>query len=73
LDFFLAALLEDLTYRGYLLFTLTTGIGFWPAAVVTSLLMGGMHYFNPGGHGLGPFVIFYCLVTCLIVRRTGDL
>jgi membrane protease YdiL (CAAX protease family) len=74
LDFFLPALLEDFTYRGYLLFTLTAGIGFWPAAVVTSLLMGGMHYFNPGGHGLGPFVtFFYCLVTCLIVRRTGDL
>jgi len=50
---FLSALLEDFFYRGYLLFTLTTGIGFWPAALVTSLLMGGAHYFNPGGHGLG--------------------
>jgi membrane protease YdiL (CAAX protease family) len=74
LPFFLAAVLEDFLYRGYLLFTLTTGIGFWPAAVVSSLLMGGAHYFNPGGHGLGPFITFiFCLVTCLIVRRTGDL
>lgn len=71
---FLAALLEDFFYRGYLLFTLTTGIGFWPAAVVTSLLMGGMHYFNPGGHGLGPAAAtMYCLVTCLVLRRTGNL
>jgi membrane protease YdiL (CAAX protease family) len=71
---FMAALLEDFTYRGYLLFTLTTGIGFWPAAVVTSLLMGGMHYFNPGGHGLGPVAATeYCLVTALVLRRTGDL
>lgn len=71
---FLAALLEDFVYRGYLLFTLTTGIGFWPAAVVTSLLMGGMHYFNPGGHGFGPVAATeYCLVTCLVLRRTGDL
>jgi membrane protease YdiL (CAAX protease family) len=71
---FLAALVEDFFYRGYLLFTLTTGIGFWPAAVVTSLLMGGAHYFNPGGHGLGPVAAtLYCLVTCLVVRRTGDL
>src|SRR5271169_5622333 len=31
---FLAALLEDFFYRGYLLFTLSTGIGFWPAALV---------------------------------------
>jgi membrane protease YdiL (CAAX protease family) len=71
---FLGALLEDFFYRGYLLFTLTTGIGFWPAAVVTSLLMGGMHYFNPSGHGLGPIAAtMYCLVTVLVLRRTGDL
>jgi uncharacterized protein len=71
---FLGALLEDFTYRGYLLFTLTTGIGFWPAALVTSLLMGGMHYFNPSGHGLGPMsATMYCLVTVLVLRRTGDL
>jgi len=71
---FLAALLEDFTYRGYLLFTLSTGIGFWPAAIVTSLLMGGIHYFNPGGHGLGPVAAtMYCLVTVLVLRRTGDL
>jgi hypothetical protein len=71
---FLAALLEDFLYRNYLLFTLTTGMGFRPAAVATSLLMGGMHYFNPGGHGLGPVAAtMYCLVTCLVLRRTGDL
>jgi uncharacterized protein len=71
---FAAALLEDFLYRGYLLFTLTTGIGFWPAAAITSLLMGGIHYFNPGGHGLGPVVATeYCLVTALALRRTGDL
>jgi len=71
---FIAALLEDFLYRGYLLFTLTTGIGFWTSAVITSLLMGGIHYFNPGGHGLGPVAAtLYCLVTCLVIRRTGDL
>jgi uncharacterized protein len=71
---FLSALLEDFFYRGYLLFTLSTGIGFWPAAIVTSLWMGGMHYLNPGGHGLGPVAATeYCLVTCLVLRRTGDL
>ncbi len=71
---FLGALLEDFFYRGYLLFTLTTGIGFWPAAIVTSLFMGGMHYFNPSGHGLGPVsATMYCLVTVLVLCRTGDL
>jgi uncharacterized protein len=71
---FVGALLEDFFYRGYLLFTLTTGIGFWPAAIVTSSLMGGIHYFNPSGHGLGPVsATIYCLVTVLVLRRTGDL
>ena len=74
LAFFVGVLTEDFLYRGYLLFTLTTGIGFSPAAVVTSLLMGGAHYFNPGGHGLAPFAAFlYCMVTALVIRRTGDL
>lgn len=72
--FFLVALMEDFLYRGYLLFTLTTALGFWPAAVATSLVMGGMHFLNPGGHGLGPFITFlYCLVSALVIRRTGDL
>jgi membrane protease YdiL (CAAX protease family) len=71
---FLSALLEDFFYRGYLLFTLTTGIGFWPAAFATSLWMGGMHYLNPGGHGLGPVAAFlYCIATCVVIRKTGDL
>jgi len=74
LAFFLIVLTEDFLYRGYLLFTLALGIGFWPAAVLTSLLMAGAHFLNPGGHGLGPFVVLlYCLVTCLVIRRTGDL
>lgn len=74
LPLFLMALLEDFFYRGYLLFTLTSGIGFWPAAMVTSLIMGGAHYFNPGGHGVGPVAATaYCLVTCMVLRRTGDL
>ena len=66
---------EDFLYRGYLLFTLSISIGFWSAAIVTSLLMAAAHYFNPGGHEFRPlFAVFlYCLITCLIVRRTGDL
>lgn len=71
---FLAALVEDFFYRGYLLFTLADGLGFWPAAIVTSLLMGGAHYFNPGGHGVGPLAAFlYCIATSIVIRRTGDL
>jgi uncharacterized protein len=71
---FISVLLEDFFYRGYILFTLSTGIGFWPAAVITSLWMGGMHYLNPGGQGLAPVAAtLYCFATCLVLRRSGDL
>jgi uncharacterized protein len=72
--FFLTALLEEFFCLGYLLFTLAAGIGFWPAAVVISLLIGGGHYFNTGGHGLAPVsVTAFFLVASLTLRRTGDL
>lgn len=39
---------EELFYRGYGLKALAGSIGFWPAAVVTSLIFGGVHlYFKP--------------------------
>lgn len=39
---------EELLYRGYALKALTGSIGFWPAALLTSLLFGGVHlYYKP--------------------------
>jgi hypothetical protein len=69
-----AAVLEEFFYRGYLQFTLTTGIGFWPAALVTSALMGAAHALNPGWTVLGLFTVFgFGLIACSLLRRTGDL
>lgn len=36
---------EELFYRGYALRALAGGIGFWPAALLTSVLFGAVHYF----------------------------
>jgi membrane protease YdiL (CAAX protease family) len=51
-EWFLASLLiglfEEVLFRGYLLQALWRGLGFWPAAVVTSLIFGGLHGHNPG-------------------------
>jgi uncharacterized protein len=70
----LAAVVEEFFYRGYMQFTLTTGIGFWPAALATSALMGLAHYFNPGWTVLGLFTVGgFGLIACLLLRRTGDL
>lgn len=39
-----------------------------------SAIYARMHYLNPGGHSLGPIATTeYRLVTCLVLRRTGDL
>jgi len=70
----MAAVVEEFFYRGYLQYTLTDGIGFWPAAILTSALMGALHAFNPGWTVLGLLTVFgYGLIACLLLRRTGDL
>src|SRR5208282_2119575 len=44
--FLLAGLVEEFLFRGYIQYTLASGIGFWPAAFVTSALFGFGHFFN---------------------------
>lgn len=48
-----AALLEELTVRGYLLPTLAEAWGVKVSLVVTSLLFGALHMVNPGASALG--------------------
>ena len=70
----IAAIFEEFFYRGYLQFTLTGAIGFWPAALTTSALMGAAHAFNPGWTVLGLLTVFgFGLIACFLLRRTGDL
>jgi len=74
LAFVMVGLAEEFAFRGYMQFTITTGMGFWPAAVLMSLLFGLAHAGNPGESitGLASVVIFG-LTFCLILRRTGNL
>ena len=66
--------LEEFAFRGYALFTLTLGIGFWPSAITLSVLFGYAHHGNPGETWLGLFSAGAVgLLFCLILRRTGDL
>ena len=68
------ALKEDFMFRGYAQFTLSTGIGFWPAAVVWSGLFGVGHLGNSGENWAGALAVFaYGLFACLLLRRTGNL
>jgi uncharacterized protein len=72
--FLLSAIAEEFLYRGYAQFTLTTGIGFWPAAAVLSALFGFGHLSNKGENLIGALsVVSFGLLLCLFLRRTGTL
>ncbi len=74
LAFLLAGLAEEFLFRGYAQFTLTTGMGFWPAAFVLSGLFGLVHATNGGETVLGVLsVVSFGLLLCLFLRRTGNL
>jgi len=72
--FVLSAIAEEFLFRGYAQFTLATGIGFWPAALVLSALFGFGHLSNNGETILGGLsVVAFGLLLCLFLRRTGAL
>jgi membrane protease YdiL (CAAX protease family) len=72
--FLIVGLGEEFAFRGYLQFTLTAGMGFWPSAILLSLLFALAHTGNPGETMFGLFsVVCFGLLFCLIVRRTGNL
>jgi membrane protease YdiL (CAAX protease family) len=72
--FLLAGLVEEFLFRGYIQYTLTTGIGFWPAAFLMSGLFGLGHFFNSHENAVGSgTVVLFGLLLCLFLRRTGNL
>jgi membrane protease YdiL (CAAX protease family) len=72
--FILVGLAEEFAFRGYLQFTLTSGMGFWPSAILLSLLFEGAHAANPGETKTGLLsVLMFGLLFCFFLRRTGNL
>ena len=70
----LTGLAEELALRGYLLQTLTRGLGFWPALVITSLAFGALHISNSGEGGIGiAAAAMGGAIMALGVRGTGSL
>ena len=51
--FFLVGLYEEYFMRGYMMATLTRGIGFWWSALVFSILFGCIHIMNKGESPVG--------------------
>lgn len=70
----LAGMFDEFLCRGYVQYTLASGIGYWPAAIIVSGIFGLVHAFNPnetavGALGAGLFGILFCF----FLRRTGSL
>jgi membrane protease YdiL (CAAX protease family) len=71
----LIGLSEEILFRGYFLYTLADGIGFWAAAILESIGFGALHYYTK------PFerwedwvaVTLITIFITLALRRTGSL
>jgi membrane protease YdiL (CAAX protease family) len=74
LVFILVALREEFRARGYALYTLSAGIGFWPAAILTAAYFGYSHHSHSGEDWIGLVNAgLFGLFACLLLRRTGNL
>jgi len=74
LTFLAVGFAEEFIFRGYALFTLSTGMRFWPSAILLSALFGGVHLHNAGENWAGGLAAgLIGLFFCLTLRRTGSL
>jgi membrane protease YdiL (CAAX protease family) len=74
LAFIMVGLFEEFLFRGYALHSLTIGVGFWPAAILLSVIFGGLHLTNAGEGIVGALdVMLYGLFACFTLSRTGNL
>jgi uncharacterized protein len=72
--FCLVGIFEEFFFRGYLQFTLSSGMGFWPAALLLSLAFGAVHIHNQGETLVGVLSVFVIgMFFCFTLRRTGTL
>jgi membrane protease YdiL (CAAX protease family) len=72
--FVMVGLSEEFMFRGYMQFTLTTGIGFWPAALLMSALFAFAHTSNSGESVFGLMqVAAFGIFACIALQRTGNL
>jgi membrane protease YdiL (CAAX protease family) len=72
--FLVVGFFEEFLFRGYALYTLADGIGFWPAAVLLSISFGAVHLKNSGEGWVGVLgVVFVGLFWSFTLKRTGSL
>lgn len=71
----LIGLSEEITFRGYFLYTLSDGIGFWAAALINAIGFGALHYYTKPHERWEDWVAVTLLTIfiTLALRRTGSL
>lgn len=70
----LVGLNEEYMFRGYPLQALARGMGFWPAAILLSLLFGAAHLTKSDENVIDiTNIILLGVLLCLMLQRTGSL
>lgn len=73
--FLLVGFFEEFTFRGYVQYTLASGIGFWLAGILLSALFGLAHFLLDSNETVigSVAVVLFGLLLCLFLRTTGTL
>lgn len=72
--FLFVGLVEEFSVRGYILYTLAEGIGFWPSAIILAIGFARAHMGNPGETRVGIVATaFFALFAAATLWRTGNL
>lgn len=74
LVFLMVGLTEEYAFRGYLLYTLADGLGFWPAAIVMAVAFALAHALNPIESRIGlVMTALFSMFASTVLWRTGNL
>jgi uncharacterized protein len=72
--FLMVGLFEEFSFRGYMQSTLGSGIGFWPAAIILSILFGAIHLSNGGEAWFGAAMAgSFGVLAAFCLQRTGNI
>jgi membrane protease YdiL (CAAX protease family) len=72
--FLMVGLFEEFSFRGYMQSTLGEGVGFWPAAIVLSILFGAIHLSNLGEAWFGAAMAgSFGVLAAFSLQRTGNI
>jgi membrane protease YdiL (CAAX protease family) len=74
LYFCLVAAVQEAVFRGWGLSILRRRVGFWGAAIITSIIFAAIHAFIPDQNGMALLAMgLFGLAMCAAVRRLGTL